>query len=357
MRWFLGFVLVIALVTGALYAVGRFLLPNQLEVVRTTQIDRPRASVFAMMNDLNIAKEWSPYYARDPNADFRISALPGEGQSMRWSSNVREVGSGSMAIIRSVENEAVESRVQIGDRATLNSRIDLERAADLTHVSWAINAECAEGWINVPCRYMNLIMRSTIEKDLDDGLSRLKSRAEQLPTADFEGADIIEVTATPQNVMFVDVTLANVSPTFAEGLQAERRGIEGLENAIAGAGGEVDRTSLIRAYPQDNGVGGRYRFSVGFPYNGPAPVLIGSRLGQTPGGAALRATYVGRRSQVAQMYQRLEAFRQAHRISLRPGADYWEISTPMPQPEGASADDPIERIEIFFPIEVNRERS
>ena len=57
MRWFLGLVLVVALISGALYGVGRFLLPNALEVTRTAAIDRPRAAVFAMSNDLRIAKE------------------------------------------------------------------------------------------------------------------------------------------------------------------------------------------------------------------------------------------------------------------------------------------------------------
>ncbi|MBC7768819.1 MAG: SRPBCC family protein [Phycisphaerales bacterium] len=357
MRWFLGFVLVIALVTGALYAVGRFLLPNALEVTRTTEIDRPRASVFAMINDLNIAKEWSPYYARDPNAEFAISPDPGAGQSMRWSSNVREVGSGRMSIVNSMENQSVEGIIQIGERATLNSRLDLEAREGVTSVGWSVGAVCAEGWVNVPCRYMNLIMRSTIEKELDSGLTRLKDRAEQLPASDFEGFDIIEVAMPPQDVMFVDVTLSNVSPSFAEGYQAEQRGIEALESAVAAGGGQADRSKLIRAFPQDNGAGGRYRFSVGYEYSGPAPMLVGSRVAQTPGGPTLRGTFIGRRSQVAQMYQRLEAFRQAHRIGLRPGAEYWEVVTPEPQPESADpTTDPVQRIEIYFPIENRGER-
>ena len=41
MRWFLGLVLVIALVCGALYGVGLFLLPNSLAVTRTLAINRP----------------------------------------------------------------------------------------------------------------------------------------------------------------------------------------------------------------------------------------------------------------------------------------------------------------------------
>jgi len=351
MRWFLGFVLVIALVTGALYAVGRFLLPNALEVTRSTQIERPRASVFAMINDLNIAKEWSPYYARDPNAEFSISPDPGQGQRMRWTSNVREVGAGSMSIVNSVPNASVEGIIQIGERATLNSRLDVAAAEGVTSVAWSVGAVCAEGWVNVPCRYMNLIMRSTIEKELDSGLARLKDRAEQLPPHDFEGYDIVAEPVAAQEVMFVDVTLSNPAPTFADRDRAEAQGVAALMNAIAAAGGQADTSTLVRVFPQDNGVGGRYRFSVGYPYSGPAPVLVGARVGQTPGGAALRATYVGRRSQVPAMYQRLEAYRQAHRIALRPGAEAWEVVTVVPQPAGAEPGDPIERTEIYYPIE------
>ena len=52
-----------------------------------------------MINDLRIAKEWSPYYARDPDADYAFSGDPGAGQTMRWVSNVREVGRGRMSIV------------------------------------------------------------------------------------------------------------------------------------------------------------------------------------------------------------------------------------------------------------------
>jgi len=361
MRWFLGLVLVVALITGALYGVGRFLLPNTLEVERSVQIERPRASVFAMINDLRIAKEWSPYNARDPDADYAISEVPGAGQTMRWVSNVREVGSGRMSIVDSMENEFVESIIEIGERATLNSRVDLRRAEGNTQVIWRVEAQCADGWINVPCRYMNLIMRSTIEKDLDSGLTRLKDRAEQLPAQDFEGFDIVVIPVEPQDVIFVDVTLSKTCqpnepncspvPTFAERNQAEQRGVEALAASITTAGGQADQSTVVRVFPQTNGVDGRFRFSVGRPYTGPAPILVGARVGATPGGPTIRATIVGRRSQVPLMYQRLEAYRQAHRIGLRPGTEAWEVATPVAQPEGADPADPVERTEIYYPIE------
>jgi hypothetical protein len=354
MRWFLGLVLVVALVTGALYGVGRFLLPNTLEVTRTVSVERPRAAIFAMMNDLRIAREWSPYYARDPDAEFRFSGDPGPGQSMRWSSSVREIGEGRMSIVDSTYNEQVEAILEMGDRATLNSRQELRPGDGATSVAWTVSAQCAEGNINVPCRYMNLVMRGRIEQELDAGLARLKTLAEQLPNVDFEGFDIVATPVEAQDVIFVDVTIGKDNPTFEDRETAERDGIAALNLFINSAGGQVTSTGqLVRVFPANNGAGGRYSFSVGYPYSGPAPLrLVGVRVGQTPGGPTLRAMFVGRRSQLPLMYQRLDAYMQAHRIAPRPGAEAWEIvrQVEAPAPDSQFPNDPIEHTEIYFPI-------
>ncbi len=354
MRWFLGLVLVIALLAGVLYGVGRFLLPNTLDVTRTISIERPRAAVFAMSNDLRIAREWSPYYAMDPDADYAFSGDgPGAGQTMRWVSNLREVGSGRISIVSSTENETIESILELGDRATLNSSFVLRPTQGGTSVSWAVSAHCAEGWINVPCRYMNLVLKGRIESNLDAGLARLKTLAEQLPNVDFEGYDIVAVPVQPQDVIFVDVSIAADNPTFADRASAEADGLNALNAYMASTGGQITRgDALVRVFPSENGIGGRYRFSVGYPYTGPAPLrLVGVRVGQTPEGAALRVEFQGRRSQIGAMYQRLDAYMQAHRIAMRPGGEAWEIVDLSSVADSGFPGDPIERAEIYFPIE------
>lgn len=354
MRWFLGLVLVVALLTGVLYGIGRFLLPNTLEVTRTVEVARPRAAVFAMSNDLRIAREWSHYYALDPNADYTFSGeAPGAGQTMRWVSNVREVGTGRISIVSARENEQIDSILELGDRATLNSRFELGRIDGGTAVRWTVSAQCADGWINVPCRYMNLVLRGRIEGDLDQGLARLKTLAEQLPNVDFEGYDIIPVPVAPQDVIFVDVSIASDSPTFEDRATAEVDGLNALNNYMASTGGAITRgNELVRVFPAENGEGGRYRFSVGYPYEGPAPLrLVGVRVGQTPGGDALRVEFQGRRSQIPAMYARLHAYMQAHRIAMRPGAEAWEVVDLSSVADSGTPGDPIERTEIYFPVE------
>lgn len=358
MRWFLGLVLVVALVLGAGYAVGRFLLPNTLTVSATATVERPRASVFAMINDLRIVKEWSPFYALDPEAEYAFSGEgPGEGQTMRWVSTVRDVGSGRMSIVQSDENERLEGILELKDRATLNSRFDLRAAQGGTAVTWSVSAECSEGWVNVPCRYMNLISKSTIQSHLASGLAKLKWLAEQLPTDDFEGYDIAQVAVESQAVLFVDVTLGSgadgAGPTFGDRDSAEREGVDTLNRFVAN--NQVTRVDgLVRVFPQINGVDGVYKFSVGYPFTGPPPGrLIGVDVGATPSGAAIRAVFVGRRSQVPTMYGRLDAYMRAHRIALRDGVASWEIVRRVEAPAADSAypNDPIEHVEIYFPID------
>lgn len=353
MRWFLGLVLVVALVAGALYGVGRFLLPNELEVTRTVSIDRPRATVFAMSNDLNIAKEWSPYYAMDPNIQFDISPDPGQGQSMRWRSGVRDVGHGRMSIVSSTENEAIESIIELGDRAALNSYFALQPLERGTQVSWTVSADCAQGWINVPCRYMNLVLRGRIERLLDQGLAKLKWLAEQLPDVDFESFEIVEVRVDPTTVIFVDVSISSDRPTIQDRLSAENDGVAALDAFMNSTAGQVAyERQLVRVFPADNGIGGRYQFSLGYPFTGAGPArLVGVRVGETPGGAALRISYAGRRSLVPSMYPVIDAYMLAHRIAAREGAARWEIVTRVePTPEGGDASDPIEHVDIYFPI-------
>ena len=344
MRWFLGLVLVVALISGALYGVGRFLLPNALEVTRTAAIDRPRAAVFAMSNDLRIAKEWSPYYALDPDAEYAFSGGPGAGQTMRWVSQVRQVGTGRMSIVSSSENEEVQSILEMGERATLNSRLEMRRAEGATAVAWTVSAECAEGGVNVPCRYMNLIMRGMIERELDSGLARLKTLAEQLPDVDFESLRPDFPTVEPQSYVYSQVTTSNQDAAQVE---------QALTIGLSQVNGFMGQFSLVQAGPQMRVTtewspgDGRMSFRVGYPFSGPTPLtLVGVQIGQTPSGRALRVMHEGPRSQTRITYAKIYAYLQAHRIALREDGLPWEVIHDEGGPDGAAS-----RVEIFVPLQ------
>lgn len=345
MRWFLWLLLIVALIAGALYGVGRFLLPNTLEVTRTAAIDRPRAAVFAMINDLRIAKEWSPYYARDPDADYAFNGDAGQGQSMRWTSNVREVGRGRMSIVSSSENEEVQSILEMGDRATLNSTISLRPNERSTSVEWTMTAECAEGAVNVPCRYMNLIMRGMIQTELDNGLTRLKTLTEQLPNVNFEGLSPQFDTIEPQNFVYSvvetsAVDLAEVNRAEAMGLEQVRRFMSEYQLVEAGP--------LVRVVTEYDQATNRMSFRVGYPFSGPTPLtVVGVQIGQTPSGEAMHVLVEGSRRQIQTAYAQMYAYMQAHRIPMRENGLPWEVV----HNQGAIDGSTPTRLEIFMPLQ------
>lgn len=343
MRWFLGLLLVIALVLGALFAVGTFLLPNSLEVTRTITVERPRASVFAMVNDLRIAKEWSPYYARDPDADYTFSDEPGEGQSMRWVSDVREVGTGRMSIVDSIQNEEVQSILEMGERATLNANMLLRRMEGGTAVAWTVTAECGEGWINVPCRYMNLILRGVVQKELDSGLARLKTLAEQLPNVDFETLNPQFDEAPPQPFVYSVVETARDNAAEIE--RAESLGLDQVRRFMT----EYELTQagpLTRVVTEQSDE--RMTYRVGYPYAGARPLtVVGVQVGETPSGRVMHVLVEGDRNNVGAAYAQMDAYLQAHRIARREGVFPWHRVHDAGAPDGSRP----ARIEIFMPLQ------
>jgi len=345
MRWFLGLLLVIALVTGAAYGIGRFLLPNSLEVTRTAAIERPRAAVFAMINDLRIAKEWSPYYARDPDADYAFSGDPGAGQQMRWVSDVREVGRGRMSIVESTDYEQVQSILEMGDRATLNSEINLRPQTGGTSVAWTVTAECGEGWINVPCRYMNLIMQGMIQRELDMGLTRLKTLTEQLPNVNFEGLNPQFDAVAPQSFVYSVVeTSAN---DFAEMKRAESIGLDQVRRFMTDYQ-LTEAGPLVRVVTSYDQASNRMSFRVGYPFSGPTPLsVVGVQIGETPSGDAMHVLVEGSPRQVQMAYAQMHAYLQAHRISLRENGLPWEVVHD-PGPADGTGNT---RLEIFMPLQ------
>ncbi|MGE0595826.1 MAG: hypothetical protein AB7P07_05650, partial [Hyphomonadaceae bacterium] len=293
---------------------------------------------------LRIVKEWSPYYALDPDADYSYSGAPGEGQRMRWVSDVRRVGEGTMSIVRSEENRFVETILEFRDRATLNTRIDLARAANGSRAVWSVSARCGEGYVNIPCRYMNLILRRMIEQDLDSGLSRLKTLAEQLPNVDFEGMrpDISDVPE--QAYVYTPVTTSTRNPAEVE---------QALNVGVAQVDSFMTQHALTRAGPQLrvttewDQAQNRMSFRVGYPYSGATPLtVVGVQIGQTPSGRAMHVTHEAPRNQMPMTYARVYAYLQAHRIPMREDGLPWEVV----HDEGAADGSRAPRIEIFVPL-------
>ena len=84
MKWFFRIVGLIFLAFVSLMAIGYFTSPD-LKVERSLSVEAYPEEVFAYLEDLEAFNRWSPWFARDPDADYVFGNVDyGVGASVVW---------------------------------------------------------------------------------------------------------------------------------------------------------------------------------------------------------------------------------------------------------------------------------
>lgn len=354
MRWIAIAIAALLALAAIAFGVGYFVLPAKLVVERDIEIARPRATVFALLDNLTTFNEWSPWAAADPQAEYKIEGESGAGQTSTWTSKGGRIGSGSQRITRSVANQRVETQLDFGQRGSPKTMFELTRVSTGTKVKWSFISDCTGNPMYVPCRYLNLMTSPAIAQDFESGLTRLKGVAEQLPTTDFERLAPEYVQPPAMDYAFVenDVTRDQTPPGGAgEGVDLEAAYAKRVQTAtsesfavvearLAEAGASIAGPRTMVTISTDDG---RIVFRAGYPFKGPAPVGDPRvSLGKTPDGRALKFVHTGSSSAMGATYQMIGAWLEAHRV--RAAGQAWEVYV---KPDG---DLPQRRTEIYIPI-------
>jgi effector-binding domain-containing protein/uncharacterized protein YndB with AHSA1/START domain len=354
MRWFAAILAVLLVALGALFAGGYFFLPSVMTVEKQLVIARPRAAVFALLDNLRTFSEWSPWSASDPAAVYTFEGESGVGQSATWVTT-GGIGNGTQTIVRSVENQRVESVLDLGQRGAPKMVWAVEKNPAGARVIWQMTSDCSTSPLYVPCRYMNLLSRRQLETDFQGGLERLKGLAEQLPAVDFEPLEPEFLQAVPVDYAFVenDVTrdaapegaspeaLAELDATYSARVRtAIDESLAVVAQRLSDAGATVSGAPVMVTVSSDTD---RLVFRVGYPYQGATPAADPRvATGQTPEGRALKFVHTGPAQAMRNTYMMIGAYLAAHRIQA--GGGPWEIHV---KPDGEPAQ---QKREIYIPI-------
>jgi effector-binding domain-containing protein/uncharacterized protein YndB with AHSA1/START domain len=354
MRWIAIAIAALLALAAILFGVGYFVLPAKLVVERDIEIARPRATVFALLDNLTTFNEWSPWAAADPQAEYKIEGESGAGQTSTWVSKGGRIGSGTQKITRSLINERVETQMDFGARGSAKTAFVVSRAPSGSKVTWSFISDCTANPVYVPCRYLNLLTSPAIAQDYASGLARLKEIAEQLPTTDFERLAPEYVQPPAMDYAFVenDVTRDQAPPGGAgEGVDLEAAYAQRVQTATAEsfavvearlfeAGAQIAGPRTMVTVTTDDS---RIVFRAGYPFTGPAPVGDPRvSVAKTPTGRALKFVHTGASSAMGATYQMIGAWLEAHRV--RAAGQAWEVYV---KPDG---DLPQRRTEIYIPI-------
>lgn len=173
LKWLIGLVVVLAVVFFA----GGYLLPRDVVVARTIEIDAPPSDVFPHVNSLKATEAWSPWLDRDPDVKLTYSgAEAGVGSKMEWASEDPQVGAGTQEIVESQADKLVKTALDFGEMGLATASFDLVDAGGKTTVTWGLNADMGESPMG---RWMGLMMDTWVGADYEAGLVKLKAVVEQ----------------------------------------------------------------------------------------------------------------------------------------------------------------------------------
>ncbi len=171
-KWIFGLLLVLIV---AFVAIG-FLLPREVAVSRTIEINAPAEEIFPWVSNPRASEAWSPWLSIDPDVKVTYGDIEsGEGATMTWQSDDQQVGSGSLEHIESVENEKIVTALDFGEMGGATATMVLKELGANTEVTWGFTTDMGAGPVG---RWMGLMMDRWVGGDYQRGLNNLKKLVE-----------------------------------------------------------------------------------------------------------------------------------------------------------------------------------
>lgn len=172
LKWIACIFVVLVLVLG----IGGLLLPREVTVARSIEIDAPAGKIFPFVNSLKAGADWSPWLGRDPEAQLNYSGPDaGVGSKLEWQSDHPQVGNGAQEITQSTDFSNVVTALDFGEMGTATAQFNLVEASGKTTVTWDLETDMGAGPIG---RWMGLMMDNWIGADYEAGLTNLKTLVE-----------------------------------------------------------------------------------------------------------------------------------------------------------------------------------
>lgn len=183
-----------------LAAIG-YTSPQQVHIERSISINAKPATVFVYLNGFKNFNKWSPWAALDPNTKYSYEGpLMGVGAKQSWSSDDKNVGSGSQEITAVKENGQITQRLQLPDMLPSVVTQTLTPEGEGTKVVWAMDADMGGNPVN---RLFGRILDSLIGPDYEKGLASMKPLIEAQAKADFSGIKLELVQAQAMPMLYV----------------------------------------------------------------------------------------------------------------------------------------------------------
>ncbi len=153
-----------------------FALPARLEVSKSVSINASASAVFEEINDLRRWETWQYWNTLDPEMKITYSEnTVGKGASYSWDGP--KLGTGNLALDESIPDKSISIKMDFGGNPA-SGVYALEPEGESTKLTF--NFANDQG-MNPIGRWINLVMKSEIEKSFDYAGEKIKAIAEAKP--------------------------------------------------------------------------------------------------------------------------------------------------------------------------------
>ena len=324
---------VIAALVLIISAIGLIFFSSHIHVDRSVVINQDRASTFNFLNDLKNQAAWSPWQEKDPKAKYEFTSnTVGEGAEMKWTSEVKDVGNGSMTISTATPDSVIRMDLNFMENGVAKSSYVVVPDSNGTKVIWSLDVEAGA---NPLLRIMGKFMDGMVGKDFEKGLSKLKTVLESGVTSSSQKIEEVQVPEINYMALRGKVEVEAISNFLGQSYQTIGTAMQKQKLKMAGAPFAIYFTNSQTQWEMDAAV------SVDKP--GKDDGIVKS--GKLAAGNAIVVHYFGNYNKVGVAHKAAHDYIQAHQKTIN-GAP-WEVYVTDP---GMEKDTAKWQTDVFYPI-------
>jgi hypothetical protein len=178
MKNFLKWLLIVIGSLAAIFVVVGYMLPSKWTVSREITIAASPETIYEQVANLRNWQAWSPWTKEmDPTQVYTYEG-PAEGTGAKWLWTSEKMGKGSLTIVDSEVKKGVAYKLFIdmeGQESHINGYLKYSPATSGQHVVWFDEGDAGD---NLAQRWLTLMIKIMLGKEMDAGLQKLKQVAE-----------------------------------------------------------------------------------------------------------------------------------------------------------------------------------
>lgn len=155
-----------------------YLLPSQVTVTRSREIQRPPQVLFDQVNNLHNWEKWSPWHQIDPHMKIVYNDIEsGKNASYSWNSTNKKVGNGKITITDSFVPDSIKISLDFMENGTAKTVYYFTPVKGGTKLTMSMTSYSG---YNPVARWMSLFFDRWIGSDFEKALTNLEKATTNL---------------------------------------------------------------------------------------------------------------------------------------------------------------------------------